>query len=413
MAIFKPFRALRPSAKFANDVLCPPYDVVNTEQASALSKAQELSFIHVTRADADMPDIDPYSEEVYEQSKNKLLGFIEDGIFIEDEKACYYIYSETMSGRTQTGIVGCASIDDYDNDIIRKHEKTRKEKELDRIKHFDCCNADTEPIFLMHKQTPELDTIISDVISTESPIYECSDSNNVTHKLWLISDDENINKIQNIFSDMEALYIADGHHRAASAVHVGKNRRQLSENNDDTAEYNRFMTVSISGNMLSVLGYHRLISDLNGMSSDEFLSALNEICSIEPCANFKLPEKEHALSMYLDGVSYKLQFKENMLPDTSDTIGSMDVSLLQNLILSPILNICDPRTDKRIGFLGGIDCEQKIKSEVDNKNFAVAFLVYPVTVESIMNVADQGLVMPPKSTWFEPKLGSGWFVHKF
>lgn len=413
MAIFKPFKALRPAEKFAAEVLCPPYDVINSEQASKLAKSQARSFIHVTRADADMPEFDPYSEKVYDKSYEKLMSFINDGVFIEDTEACYYIYSETMSGRTQTGIVGCASIDDYDNDVIRKHEKTRKEKEIDRINHFDRCNADTEPIFLMHKQSPALDIIIDRITSAEKPIYEFSDNDSVIHKLWVVSDDVNINDIENIFSKMKALYIADGHHRAASAVYVGKNRRNLSASRNSNAEFNRFMAVSISGNLLSVLGYHRLISDLNGMEHDEFLSRLNEVCIIEPCEQLALPQEEHCISMYLQGNPYKLRFKEQLLPDSSDTIGSMDVSMLQNHILSPILNISDPRTDRRISFAGGIDCEQKIKSEVDNKNFAVAFLMYPVTVESIMRVADKGLVMPPKSTWFEPKLGSGWFVHKF
>ncbi len=411
MAIFKPFKAVRPTAKNAVRLLCPPYDVVGREQAINIACSDEMSFMHIIRSETDLPDEDAYSENVYKKASENLNDFLKKGILNEDSKPSYYIYSQTMSERTQTGIIGCASIDDYEADIIRKHEKTRSEKEQDRIRHFDACNANTEPIFLMHKHSDTLEKIIAEITENDIPVYEVTDKCNVIHKLWTVNNDDEIETIDRGFEKLEALYIADGHHRAASAVKVGHKRRKANPAYNGSEEFNRFMAVSISADKLNVLGYHRLLTDLNGMNKDEFLSALNNICNIDIQTEIMLPDKEHNIVMYIDNTAYKLSFHKNLLPETSDIIGNLDVSLLQNNILAPLLGIKDPRTDKRISFSGGIDCEKEIINTIDSGKAAVAFFIYPISVDNIMKVADAGLVMPPKSTWFEPKLGSGWFVH--
>lgn len=412
MAIFKPFRALRPNKEYAAEILCPPYDVVSREEAARISAASPRSFMHIIRADGSLPGESQYSDKVYETSKKTLADFESRGFMFQDDAPSYYIYSQTMNGRTQTGIVGCASIDDYENGVIKRHEITRSEKEQDRIRHFDVCSANTEPVFLIYDNNEKIQSLTDNIINSFEPEYDTEDAEGVRHRLWRVQNSDAAAEYETIFAEMPALYIADGHHRTASAVKVGKMRRKQNPGFDGTEEFNRFMSVAFPGDSLEILGYHRLISDLHGFTSEAFINKLREFCRIEDCRTPDcLPDKKHTCTMYLSNKWYTLSFKPEFLK-SDNPADSLDASILQKFVLGPLLGITDPRTDKRIGFLGGIKSSEELKKQVDNGDKAVAFALYPVSIKEIMNVADAGLVMPPKSTWFEPKLGSGWFVHK-
>lgn len=413
MAIFRPFSAVRPAKKYAAEVLCPPYDVVDRSEAAAISSASPYSFMHVIRTDGDMPDEPLYSDKIYERSAKTLTDFIKNGIMQKDDTPAYFIYKQTMNGRAQTGIVGCASIDDYENGIIKKHEVTREDKERDRIRHFDTCSADTEPVFLIFKNRNDITELTTSIMTASEAEYDATDASGVRHQLWPVYNSEAISSYEKAFAQMPALYIADGHHRTASAVKVGKRRREASPNCTGDEEFNFFMAVAFPDNQLEVLDYNRLVKDLNGLSKEEFLNKLNEIFYITDDGSADPhPREKHECTMYIDGRWYTLRFKQEMI-DESSPVTSLDVAALQSLVLSPILGISDPRTDNRIAFVGGIKGSAELERRVDNGEMAVAFELYPVSVQEIMDVADAGMIMPPKSTWFEPKLGSGWFVHQF
>lgn len=417
MTCFQPFKALRPRPEFARQVLCPPYDVISAEEARRLASDHPYSFLHVIRSEVDLPQSDPYSDEVYRRASENLRDLEKKGIYFTEKEPVYYIYSQTLKGRTQTGIVGCASIDDYENGTIKKHEVTRPEKETDRIRHFDACSADTEPVFFFFRDRAGISAVLNDITSSETPEYDITDGDGVRHCLWPVYDRDTCSRLLPLFDSLPAMYIADGHHRTASAAKVGQKRRAAASGYDGSEEFNRFMAVAFPADQLAVFGYHRLVRDLNGLTEDQFLDRLSAVCSVETILSADpSPAEKHTCSMYLGNAWYRLSFDKGsssgIIPD-DDPVASLDVSLLQERILSPLLGIDDPRTDPRIRFSGGSKGTECLKDSVDSGDMAAAFAMYPVSLEEIMRVADAGLVMPPKSTWFEPKLGSGLFVHRF
>lgn len=410
MVKIKSFNAIRPKEELAKYVAELPYDVVTYEEAMEKAK-NKYSFIHVDRAEVDLDkNIDVYSNKVYEKAKENLNKMIDSGILIKDEEPCIYIYSETMNGKTQTGIVACFSIDDYLNNSIKKHEYTTKKKELDRINHVDVCNANTGPIFLTYKENKDLKDIVNKCIQGES-IYNFIYDDGIRHKCFKIDDENTIQNIINIFSSIESLYIADGHHRAASAVEVGLKRRKENKNFTGHEEFNYFLGVAFPHNDLNILDYNRVIKDLNGYSHDEFIKKVSEKFYVEklPRGIQCKPKEKGEFGMYLDNFWYRLKIKEEVLKDL-DIVSSLDVSILQNNILEPILGIDNPRENERIEFVGGIKELKELEIKINN-DFEVAFSMYPTSIEEIIEVADNNFVMPPKSTWFEPKLRSGLFIH--
>lgn len=412
MAILRPFCGVRPANKYAEQMVSLPYDVMNREEAARMAAGNPYSFLHICRAEIDLPQEDnPYAQSVYAQGKKKIQEFLAEGVLVRDDKPMLYLYRQTMDGRVQTGIVGCAAIDDYQNNVIKKHEFTRVEKELDRINHFDVCDANTEPVFLTYRENKRVRTLIEGWINNQQPEYDFVTPDGVGHALWAIADEEKISLLTELFSGIESLYIADGHHRSASAVKVGQKRREASPDYTGEEEFNFFMAVIFPDQDLKVFDYNRVLKDLHGHTTETFLAEVAKKFTVsaegkEACA----PEKKHEFTMFLDGTWYRLTAKPEIIQE-DDIIASLDVSVLQDNLLGPVLGIADPRTDKRIDFVGGIrglnELERRVKEDM-----AVAFALYPVTMEDLFTVSDQGMVMPPKSTWFEPKLGSGLFVHE-
>ena len=412
MATVRPFKAVRPAQERVQDVISLPYDVMNRSEAAAMAEGNPHSFLHICRSEIDLPDQeDPYDASVYEKAKENIAKFIEDGTFIEDECPCLYIYREIMDGRVQTGIVGCVSVDEYQNNTIKKHEFTRVEKEQDRIRHFDVCDTNTEPVFLTYRDDKRIRSIVEGFAESNEPVYDVTASDGIRHILWVVDDEELIAGITALFTEIPALYIADGHHRSASACKVGLKRREENPGYTGDEEFNFFMAAIFPDSDLRIFDYNRVIKDLNGLSEEEFIGKIK-------AAGFAVddmgeetysPEAKHVFSMYLGGKWYRLIPDSSIIPD--HVIDSLDVAILQNNILEPVLGISDPRTDKRIDFVGGIRGlgELKRRAESDMK---VAFAVYPVDVTDLLKVSDNDMVMPPKSTWFEPKLGSGLFMHR-
>lgn len=414
MATVRPFKALRPAPEYAEKVVSLPYDVMNRREAAEMAEGNPYSYLHICRAEIDMPEQEnPYDRSVYEKAKSNIYDFFDRGIFIRESEPSFYIYRQIMNGRVQTGFVGCASIDDYQNNIIKKHELTRHEKEVDRINHFDICSADTEPVFFTYKQNRHLAEIIED-ITKGRPEYDIVDANGVAHILWVVNDSSVTAEIEKTFREqVDYLYIADGHHRSASAVNVGLKRR--AENPDYTGdeEFNYFMAVMFPDEDLAIFDYNRVVKDLNGYTKEEFLNKISEKFIVEKIPGSKpyRPEALHTFGMYLKDGWYRLTAIEGTF-DGSDPIESLDVSILQSNLLSPVLGIGDPRTDKRIDFVGGIRGLGELEKRV-SEDMELAFSLHPVTISQLIAVADAGLLMPPKSTWFEPKLGSGLFIHEF
>lgn len=413
MAIVRPFKGIRPQPELADKVASLPYDVMNREEAKEMAKGNPYSFLHVGRSEIDLDDsVDAYDPKVYETARRNLDKMIEDGILFQDEQPMFYIYRQIMDGRVQTGIVGCTSIDDYMNDIIKKHEFTRPEKEVDRINNFDYCDANTEPIFLTYKSNKEINTIVNDWIKFHKPVYNFTTDDGITHIVWVIDNQDLVNKIQKIFADIDYLYIADGHHRSASSVKVGLKRREQNPNYTGYEEFNFFMSVIFPDEDLFIMDYNRVVKDLNGLTKEEFLDKVKEKFEVEVYegeGQYK-PERKHTFGMYLDNTWYKLTAKEGTYDD-NDPVDRLDVSILQKNLLHPILGIENPRTDKRIDFVGGIRGLGELEKRVA-QDMTVAFSMYPTTIDDLISIADAGEVMPPKSTWFEPKLRSGLFVHR-
>ena len=413
MSIVRAFKAVRPAAELASQVAALPYDVMNSEEARQMVVGNPYSFLHVDKAEIDLdPGIDLYDTRVYEKARDNLNQMIADGVFLQDETPCLYIYKQVMNGRAQIGIVGCTSVDEYQNGQIKKHELTRADKEQDRINHVDYCDANTGPIFLTYRAEPAIDALVASVMTQKAPVYDFTSEDGITHTVWVIDDTEVLGALCNEFEKVQALYIADGHHRSASAVRVGMKRRQAMPDYTGQEEFNFFLSVIFPDDQLYIMDYNRIVKDLNGNSKAEFLAKVGEKFTITPYDGDTLkPVKKHTYGMYLDGKWMLLEAKEGTY-DAADPVAQLDVSILQNNLLAPILGIGDPRTDKRIDFVGGIRGLKALSDRVDNGSMAVAFSMYPTTMEDLMDIADAGAIMPPKSTWFEPKLRSGIFIHK-
>ena len=411
MAIIKPFRAIRPIAEKAEKVAALPYDVMSSEEAREMVKGNPYSFLHVDKAEIDLDrSIDLYDTKVYQKAKQNMEQMVQNGIMIQDKQPLLYIYCLTMNGKSQIGLVACTSIDEYLNNTIKKHELTRADKEADRIRHVDTLNANTGPIFLAYRKNDEVKAILQSVMKKEQAVYDFISEDGIAHKIWLITEQNDITKLIEIFQKIPSLYIADGHHRNASAVKIGYKRREQKPDYTGKEEFNYYLSVLFSDDELYIMDYNRVVKDLNGLTQKEFLQKIREKFDIVPyeqkgCCR---PQQRHQFGMYLDKW-YLLTAKKEIIP--KDIVSSLDVSILQKEILEPILSIGDPRTDKRIDFIGGIRGLEALQQKVDNGEMKVAFSMYPTSMEELMSVADANKIMPPKSTWFEPKLRSGLFIH--
>ena len=414
MATVRPFKGIRPIKELASKIAALPYDVMNSEEAREMVKGNPYSFLHVDRAEIDLdPSIDVHDTKVYEKARDNLNKMISDGEYMQDENPCLYIYRQTMNGRAQTGLVFCASIDEYINNTIKKHEFTRADKEQDRINHVDYCNANTGPIFLTYKEHDIASAIINAWTSSNEkrePVYDFVSEDGIGHTVWVIDNPIIVDEIVDMFKEVENLYIADGHHRSASAVKVGIKRRQENPNYTGEEEFNYFLAVAFPDNDLMVMDYNRVVKDLNGLTVDELIKKLEEKFVVTESKEQVKPSKKHTFGMFVEDKWYLLEAKDGIY-NAEDPIDSLDVAILQNNVLTPILGIEDVRTSDRIDFIGGIRGIGELEKRV-NSDMKIAFSMYPTEVHDIMNVADIGEVMPPKSTWFEPKLRSGLFIHK-
>ncbi len=409
MAVIRKFKAIRPTSEMAEAVAALPYDVVNSEEAREMTKDKPYSFLHVDKAEIDLPvDTDIYSPQVYAKAKENLDKLVSDGILVQDNKSMLYVYELTMDGRSQTGLVACTSIDEYLNGIIKKHELTREDKEQDRIRHVDICNANTGPIFLAYRTVDEISAIIENV-KKNAPVYDFTAEDGIKHRAWVIDNDETANKLIELFKAVPNLYIADGHHRNASAAKVGLKRRAEHPDYTGDEEFNYYLAVIFPSDQLKIMDYNRVVKDLNGMTSEEFMNKLAEKFDIHEADGRAKPEKQYDFGMYLDKKWYMLTAKENLR--VNDAVAGLDVSILQDNVLIPILGIGDIRTDKRIDFVGGIRGLGELERRVDSGEMKVAFAMYPTSIDQLMTIADENKIMPPKSTWFEPKLRSGLFIH--
>lgn len=409
MAVIKPFKAYRPKKGLESQMAALPYDVYNREEATAQVQGKPLSFLNIDRAETQFDtSVDTYDDRVYQKAHDLLWEMIANGQYVQEENAIYYIYELTMNGRVQTGIVACASVDDYQNQIIKKHENTRADKELDRIRHVETCNAQTGPIFLAYRANDVLREILERT-KQETALYDFISEDGITHRVWCIDKTDDVKTIENTFAGINEIYIADGHHRCASAVKVGLKKREENPGYTGEEEFNYFLSVLFADEELMIMDYNRVVKDLNGLTADEFLKKVQEIFTIvEQGKVCHKPEKKGQISLLVDDVWYLLEVKKEY--QNNDPVDGLDVAILQNYVLSPILGIEDPKTDKRIDFIGGIrgieELERRVKT--DSK---IAFAMYPTSIHELFGVADANRLMPPKSTWFEPKLRSGLFIH--
>ncbi len=409
MAIYRSFKAFRPEKSKQELIPALPYDVMNSDEARKAVEGNPYSFLHIDKAEIDLPlGTEPYSKEVYEKACENLENLEKTGALIQDGKPCFYIYRQVMNGRSQTGIVGCASIDDYMNNIIKKHEHTLAKKEQDRINHVDICNANTGPIFLTYRKNEAISTAVKTWMENNEPVYDFV-FDGVNQSVWVIDNDDTINLIANEFGKIDAMYIADGHHRCASAVKVGQKRRAANPNYTGEEEFNFFLSVAFPDDELEIMDYNRVIKDLNGKTIDEFIGAISKDFEVEKVSSQFKPSKKHTFGMFLCNQWYKLTAKSDIINE-NDPVERLDVSILQNNLLSPILGIDDPKTDERIDFIGGIRGLDELERRCAD-DMKLAFAMYPTSIDDLMSIADAGLIMPPKSTWFEPKLLSGIFIH--
>lgn len=409
MAVVKPFQCVRPNSTCVAEVAALPYDVYNREEAKAVIAKNPKSFLMIDRAETNFSDdVDTYADEVYAKAKSLIGEWKENGTFVSDAEECYYLYELTMNGRVQTGIVACASIDDYVNSVIKKHENTRADKEVDRIRHVDTCSAQTGPIFLAYRANEVIREIVNKV-KKEEALYDFTSEDGIRHRVFRIADSVKVDGIRGAFEKIENVYIADGHHRAASAVKVGLKRRSEHPNYDGTEEFNYFLSVLFPDEELMIMDYNRVLKDLNGLSSEAFLEAADDIFEVEKLEGAAKPTQKGEFTMLLDKQWYLCKVKAEDIPN--DPVESLDVSLLQNMLLNPILGIDDPKTNKRIDFVGGIRGIGELEKRC-NEDCVLAFAMYPTSIQELFAVADANLLMPPKSTWFEPKLRSGIFIHE-
>jgi len=412
MAILKPFKGIRPPKDIVKLLASRPYDVLNSKEARIEADGNKYSLLHITKPEIDLPEnTDEHSESVYNKAKENYHNFLSNKWLVADNKENLYIYAQTMNGKTQYGIVGCASVDDYLNNVIKKHELTRKDKEEDRMKHVRITNANIEPVFFSYKSVTEIDNIINLFVTKNKPEYDFVSEDGVGHHFWVIEDDLIIKQLVDLFKNIQCTYVADGHHRTAAAALVGNEKRQLNKNYTGNEEFNFFLAVLFPDNQLSIIDYNRVIKDLNGLSENDFIEKIKQNFIVTEIGNnvYK-PNKLHNFSMYLSGKWYSLSANSNTY-NNNDPIDVLDVTVLSKFILNEILGIKDLRTDKRIDFIGGIRGLNELKKRVDSGEMKVAFALFPVSMTQLINIADSGNIMPPKTTWFEPKLRSGLVIH--
>lgn len=413
MAILKAFKGFRPPRDIAPLLASRPYDVLNSKEARIEADGNPYSLLHIIKPEIDLQEgIDEHEPQVYEKAGENLKKFKENNWLVQDEKNCLYIYAQTMNGKTQYGLVGCAGVDDYLNDIIKKHELTRKDKEEDRMKHVRITNANMEPVFFTYPAVQEIDEIVSSIVKSKSPEYDFTAVDGVGHHFWVIDDEQNIAQLIELFAKVKNTYVADGHHRTAAAALVGKEKRIAKPSYDGSEEFNYFLAVHFPDNQLTIIDYNRVVKDLNGYSKEQLIEKLSKYFEVElKGLEIYKPDKLHTFSMYIEGNWYSLVAKQGIYDD-SDPIGVLDVTILSRYVLDEILGIKDLRTDKRIDFVGGIRGLGELKKRVDNGEMKAAFALYPVSMKQLIDIADSGNIMPPKTTWFEPKLRSGLVVHE-
>lgn len=408
MNLIQPFAALRPASGRANDVVAPPYDVLSTEEARERVSGRPWSFLHISKPEIDLPaGTNPYAPEVYAKGAENLQAMIQAGVLARDPAPCYYAYRIVMGSHSQTGIVAAASVADYDTNRIRKHEFTRPDKEDDRVRQIDALDAQTGPVLLAHPAAPEVDAILAE--ASAGIADSDAELDGVRHTLWVIRDPAIQARITAAFNAMPALYIADGHHRSASASRIAAERRAANPGHSGNEPYNFFLSVVFPAHQMRILDYNRVIADLNGLSAQALLERVSAAFSVEPASSAVKPERPGVFGLYLDGKWYRLSIRPELIP--ADPVGRLDVSLLQNNLIAPILGITDPRRDKRIDFVGGIRGLPELEKRVNSGEMALAFALHPTRMEDLMAVADANEVMPPKSTWFEPKLADGLASH--
>lgn len=410
MAVIRPFRAIRPCAEKAEKIAALPYDVMDEEEAREEVRKNPDSFLKIDRPETQFPEgTDPYSDVVYQKAHDLLWQMVDSGDLIREEKPCYYIYELTLNGRHQTGIAACASLDDYESGVIKKHENTRSEKEEDRFRHIDVCGAQTGPIFLAYRADSMIRTVVEKTKQND-PLYDFTTSDRVRHTIWVISNEDYIQAVATAFSRIGSIYIADGHHRCASAVRVGQKRRREHPNYDGTEEFNYFLSVLFPDEELFIIDYNRVVKDLNGLSEEEFLKVLGEIFDVEPLQSENHhPVEKGVFHTYIGGKWYRCRIRD--CDRSNDPVNGLDVALLQNLLLEPVLGIEDPKTDPRIDFVGGNRGTEELERRC-SRDCKAAFAMYPTSIHELFRAADAGRLMPPKSTWFEPKLRSGLFIHE-
>ncbi|MEA3303251.1 MAG: DUF1015 family protein [Pseudomonadota bacterium] len=409
MSLIKPFTGLRPAAGRADDVVAPPYDVMNATEAREMATGRPWSFLHISRPEIDLPEgTDPYAPEVYDKARENLDRMIAGGVLERDPKESYYAYRLTMGDHIQTGIVAAASVDAYDNNRVKKHEFTRPVKEDDRVRQIEALNAQTGPVFLVYRANTVVDTLLAEVSSRPADV-DVTARDAVRHEMWMIDDEDEVALLTQAFDAMQAIYVADGHHRSAAGSRVGNSRREANPHHQGNESYNYFLSVIFPHDQMQILDYNRVVKDLNGLDKETFLQRVAENFSVEKSEVAVKPGATAVFGMYLDDQWYKLQLDQGKIPD--DPVASLDISLLADNLIDPILGISDQRTDNRIDFVGGIRGLEGLEKRVDSGEMAVAFSLYATTMEALMAVADAGEVMPPKSTWFEPKLADGLVSH--
>jgi len=414
MAVVKPFRGLRPPAGLASEIACLPYDVMNSGEAAAMARGNEKSLLHITKSEIDLPEgTDVHSEEVYKKAVENFNDWQKRGWLVQDKQAHFYIYAQTMKGRTQYGIVGAAAVSDYLSGAIKKHELTRPDKEEDRMVHVRTNNANIEPVFFAYPAVKELDAIVNRIVKKEKPEYDFVSEDGIGHHFWVVRNEKTNAAIEKIFSEkVPSTYVADGHHRTAAAALVGKEKREKNHLHRGDEEYNFFLAVHFPDNQLKILDYNRVVRDLNGMTAEQFIEKLRMSFDVkEKGTTTCRPRSLHSFGMYLDGKWYCLKAKKGTYND-ADPIGILDVTILTEKVLVPLLDIQDLRRSKRIDFIGGIRGLGELKRRVDSGEMKVAFALYPVSMKQLITIADTGNIMPPKTTWFEPKLRSGLVIHK-
>lgn len=410
MAEIRPFPCVRPAVELADRVAALPYDVYNRQEAKAEVRREPLSFLKIDRAETSFDDsVDTYAPEVYQKAKELLEQDMEKGVYVTDTDRAYYIYQLVMDGRSQTGLVACSSVDDYLNHVIKKHENTRADKEVDRMTHVDTCSAQTGPIFLAYRADQVISDVVADYLKTE-PLYDFTAVDGISHRVWKIDAADDVDKIYRAFQGIDKIYIADGHHRAASAVKVGLKRREAHPGYTGEEEFNYFLSVLFPHDELMIMDYNRTVKDLNGLTQEEFMKKIEENFEISESDLPVSPDKKGTFGMYTAGKWYTLTAHPELF-EGKDAVGSLDVSILQDNLLGPVLGIGDPRTDSRIDFVGGIRGLKELERRADG-DMCISFSMYPTSITELFDVADNGLLMPPKSTWFEPKLRSGLFIHQ-